>query len=43
MIFINGIRATQIDLQSLLKNLRNKKDGLRRAYVRQNCLHIETV
>ena len=42
-VYINGIAATYTDLQALFHNLRNKKDGLRRAYVRKNCLHFVTV
>lgn len=42
-IFINGIRATYLDLQTLFHNLRNKKDSLRNVITVENEIHFETV
>lgn len=42
-IFINGIKATQEDIKALMRNLKNKKDGLRCVIAHENVLHFETV
>ncbi len=42
-IFINGRRATYLDLKALFHNLKNGKDGLTKAYITANELHFETV
>ena len=42
-VYINGMLATYTDLQALFHNLRNKKVGLRRAFIRENALHFVTV
>lgn len=42
-IFINGIKATQADVQALMRNLKKGKDGLRCVIHADNVLHIETV
>lgn len=42
-IFINGIRATYIDLQALFHNLRKGKDDLKSVIHAANEIHFETV
>ena len=42
-IFINGIRATYLDLQALFHNLRNKKDSLKNVIHVENEIHFETI
>lgn len=42
-IFINGIKATQQDIQALMRNLKNKKDELRNVITCENELHFITV
>lgn len=43
IIFINGIKATYLDLNALFHNLRNKKDSLKSVKRLRNELHFETV
>ena len=42
-IYINGIRASYLDLSALFHNLRNKKDSLKSVITCENEIHFETV
>lgn len=42
-VFINGIRATYLDINKLFHNLVNKKDGLKSVKRLRNEIHFETV